>query len=250
VGLLAAEQIGEAELRKALRQAVSTDEKQRTVNTLSETTRAVTPSDFELLARAVPTVARARCIVRRNLDSDDPAARTMELPSHVSVVILPEGELRPSRELLARIRQKLEPARLLTTRIHVVGPRFVSIECRVTITPARGTPVQALRDDAVKRLKRFLDPHLGWFDGKGWPWGRSVYVSELYQVLSEIEGVDSVAPTRDAQGVFQDEIVVDAALAGRLQRNSRGEIQAVELHPDELLDPRIDPADIVIASYV
>jgi hypothetical protein len=100
----------------------------------------------------------------------------------------------------------------------------------------------------VKRLKLFLDPHQGWFNGKGWPWGRNVYVSELYQVLSEIRGVDRVAPTRDSQGAPVDEVVVDPSQSDRLKRNNREEIEAVELRPDELIDAQIGPADIAIAA--
>lgn len=31
-----------------------------------------------------------------------------------------------------------------------------------------------------------------YWQGKGWPFGRSVYLSELYKLLDELEGVDYV----------------------------------------------------------
>jgi hypothetical protein len=244
------EGLSDFEVRAKLRRAASIDEKRKAVTALSELRRAVTPADFELLACEVPMVARAKSIVQRNLSSENPAVRMLAAPGHVSIVILPEGELHPSLELLARVRQTLEPARLLTTRVHVVGARYVKLGCRVAITPVGGTPRAVLRDEAVKRLRLFLDPHNGWFDGKGWPWGRSLYVSELYQLLSEIQGVDSVGPMRDTQGAWLDEVMVDAAESGRLQRNSRAEIEAVALYPDELIEPNIDPKLIVIASDI
>lgn len=248
MGLIAGEAVDDAELREALRRAVSADEKRATISSLLETTRAVTPADFELLACSVPKVARAKCVSRRNLESDDPAIRMTDAPGHISVVILSDRSLNPSGELLARIRQALEPARLLTTRVHVVAPRYVSLTCRFTITPVRGVSGEALREEARNRLNLFLDPYQGWFDGKGWPWGRSVYLSELYQVLGEIRGVDSVGPTRDAQGSLQDEIVVESFDTDRVKRNQRGDIEAIELYPDELIEPGIDAAEIVIAS--
>jgi Baseplate J-like protein len=240
--------VDDEELHKALLHAVSLDQKIAAIDGLQEQTRAVTPADFETLACSVSKVARAKCISRRNLESDDPAVRAKDAPGHISVVILRERYLNPSRELLARIRQKLEPARLLTTRVHVVAPQYVTLGCRFTITPVRGVAAEVVRERAINRLNLFFDPYQGWLDGKGWPWGRSVYLSELYQVLGEINGVDSVSPTRDAQGVPQDEIVVKAFDAGRVKRNKHGEIEAVELHPDELIEASIDSAEIVTAS--
>jgi hypothetical protein len=248
MGLRHGADISPDELRVALKAAVATGEKRRTVSALLEPTRAVTSVDFELLTSCVATVARAKCVAGRDLNNDDPVVRMREAPGHVSVVVLAEGNLHPSRELLAKIRQALEPARLLTTRVHVVAPRYVKLGCRITITPIRGSPREALQETAVTRLKLFLDPHQGWFNGKGWPWGRNVYVSELYQVLSEIRGVDRVAPTRDSQGAPVDELVVDPSQSDRLKRNNREEIEAVELRPDELIDPQIGPADIAIAA--
>ena len=37
-----------------------------------------------------------------------------------------------------------------------------------------------------------MDPYTGWLDGQGWPFGRKVYRSELYQEIEGIEGVDHV----------------------------------------------------------
>src|SRR5215471_4076142 len=51
-------------------------EVRRTVLDLRQTDRAVTPADFEFLARAADLagrVARAHCIPERNLDASDPA---------------------------------------------------------------------------------------------------------------------------------------------------------------------------------
>lgn len=248
VGLVDSDIADDAELRDTLQRAVSADERRKTISGLLETTRAVTISDFESLACSVPRVARAKCVPRRNLESDDPAIRMTDAPGHVSVVILSDRNLNPSGELLASIRQALEPARLLTTRVHVVAPRYVSLTCRLTITPVRGVSGGALREEASKRLHLFLDPYQGWFDGKGWPWGRSVYLSELYQLLGEIRGVDSVGPTRDAQGSLQDEIVVESFDTDRVKRNQRGDIEAIQLYPDELIESRIDAAEITIAS--
>jgi hypothetical protein len=219
-------------------------EKRETIRAFRELHRAVTAADFELLARTVATVKRAKCIPGRNLESEQPGARVTDAPSHVSLVIVPDKDSEPGRELLAKVRRALEPARLLTTRLHVVGPKYLSLSLRVTIVPRPGTPAESVRDEAIKRLQVFFDPLEGWFDGKGWPFGRNVYLSELYQLLGEVPGIESVIPTRDSTGAPMDELVVEQSLAVRLKRNSRGEVDAVELWPDELVEACIQRDDV------
>jgi hypothetical protein len=93
----------------------------------------------------------------------------------------------------------------------------------------------------------FLDPHRGWFDGRGWPLGRDLYISELYQLIAETAGVDSVVPTIDSQGIPQDEIMLDAAFSGRIVRDESGRIQAISLRSDEFIDAQIEARNIKIA---
>lgn len=224
-------------------------EKRGTIRTFGELQRAVTSADFELLAQAVATVKRAKCIPGRNLESEQPGTRVTDAPGHVSLVIVSDKTLEPSQELLAKVRRALEPARLLTTRLHVVGPKYLSLRLRVTIVPRPGTAPESVREDAIKRLKVFFDPLEGWFDGKGWPFGRNVYLSELYQLLGEVPGIESVMPTRDSTGVPMDELVVEKSLAERLKRNSRGEVEAVELWPDELVGARIERDDVSLPPH-
>jgi hypothetical protein len=54
-----------------------------------------------------------------------------------------------------------------------------------------------LRKDVVQRdaqaaIGEFLSPLRGGDAGTGWPFGRSVYRSELYQVLQDTAGIDHV----------------------------------------------------------
>lgn len=240
--------ISRGEMREVLRAAVSAAEKRRTILTLRRPTRAVTPEDFEYLVRAIDGVARAKCLPQRNLESDDPSSRSLEAPGHVSVVVLPLDGTHPSPDLLARVRQALEPARLLTTRVHVVAPRYVTVGVRLTVVPNRDVRVDnALRNTVFEKLMLFLDPHRGWFDGRGWPLGRDLYISELYQLIAETAGVDSVVPTIDSQGIPQDEIMLDAAFSGRIVRDESGRIQAISLRSDEFIDAQIEARNIKIA---
>jgi hypothetical protein len=58
--------------------------------------------------------------------------------------------------------------------------------------------MDAFRDDSqiqekiIEKLNGFLHPIKGGEDGNGWPIGRDVYVSELYSVIEQAEGVNCV----------------------------------------------------------
>jgi hypothetical protein len=238
------------EVRDILRTAARIQEQRKVVRTLWVPIRAVTEKDFETLTCAVEGVGRATCLSNLNLENDDPSQRWLRAPGHVSVVVLPLNPDIPAQELLAEVRQTLEPARLLTTRVHVVAPRFVRVGVRIGIVPTPHAGADdVLRDSIARKLKFFLDARSGGFDGKGWPLGRDLYVSELYRAIAEVAGVDSIVPTSDLHGVPQDEFEVDASVADRIVRDDKGTIQSVALRADELFDPQIEERKITVARH-
>jgi len=217
--------------------------------------RAVTSKDYEDLVLAEfrehpdleKRVARARCEPRRNLT--DQRNQVVDAPGHVSVVIVPvptpqdhgsiltdEAWLSRYVDLIQAIKDHLEPRRLLTTRLHVVGPRYVGIGVRLTLH-LKPDALKTIGRDAEAALATFFDP----VDANGWPFGRNVYVSEVYELLDKLPGVDFVTKT-DTE---PDELLVtfdprnpapqSTIASNRLQRNSAGELVGVELFPDELV---------------
>src|SRR2546422_2148405 len=67
-----------------------TDEIRAAVLELRRPHRAVTCADFESLALAAdPAVARARCLPRRNLESEDVLAHAVDRSGHVSLIVVP-----------------------------------------------------------------------------------------------------------------------------------------------------------------
>jgi hypothetical protein len=301
---------------------------------LREPNRAVTSKDFERLAlQADPIrVARTRCLPRRNLESGNALAGSIDEPGHVSVVVVPvqsegESQPQPDRELLRKVADDLEPRRLLTTRVHVVGPTYVTVRVRLTLVLkpdaiedqfrfSMALTFQADLDDrgvseglrqefsdagislspqatvsvkeegsswlitdgvalraytvrkelepstnqeqldvyedvgraqAIRVLEQYLHPLHGGEDGQGWPFGRSVYVSEIYELLDRLPGVDYVVKTVDAGSKKTlDELVVSDAT--RLKYNAEGGLVAVEIQPHELVDARIVPDDLTLVA--
>jgi hypothetical protein len=106
-----------------------------------------------------------------------------------------------------------------------------------------------VRSSAVAALERFLHPLTGGSDGQGWQFGRSIYVSEIYQLLDNLPGVDYVVKVvRDGEQL--DELTLSLSDANRLIRNRDDELVAVALQPDELVTAQSDPNAIALDSPV
>jgi Baseplate J-like protein len=238
------------------------EERRATLLALEKPARAVTAADFEALAIAgtkpsnaanldrsrAGRIARAKCVSDRNLEyTRDDALYNAPAPGHMSVVVVPRHGVTLTKQILRAAKQVLETAKLITTRVHVVPPVFVTFGIRLTLVKQRQASAEWINDAAMNRLLDFFDPLRGGHDEKGWPFGRNIYVSELYQLMGQIPGVDFVARTRDAvSGEEMDELAVDPAEENRLQYNDAGELESIEVHEEELVTLKMAPEDIVI----
>jgi hypothetical protein len=180
------------------------DEVREAVLTLRTQDRAVTCQDFkELAQRADARVARAHCLPRRFLKPDDAASVNAEQSGHVTVIIVPrgtkppDGKLIPDDDLVKAVGAYLSERRLLTTRVHVSAPRYLEIAVHVTLYLKHDALEKTVRAEAKEALRKFLDPLSGGTGGNGWPFGRNVYVSEVYALLNRLPGVDYVTNAID-----------------------------------------------------
>lgn len=240
---------------KPSEQKTLAEEIRETVLAIRMTNRAVTCEDFEKLALAADAqIARTRCVPRCNLETETFHTATNNKSGHISVVIVPnstDNNPQPDRELIHTVKNYLEPRRLLTTIVHVVGPRYFSIGVRLTLVLKPDALEKESRTLAVETLQRFLHPLVGGSDGKGWPFGRDVFVSEIYELLDTIPGVDYAKKTIDsATNKPLDEITIAGADSKRLKYNSKGELIAAEIQPDELVDARVKKNDLTIVSPI
>ena len=170
--------------------------KLRGPQTLRTRNRAVTSEDFEFLAgEASPAVGRARCVQPQPVGA---AGET--IPGVVQVLLVPAlpphrqrispEELSLSTELLDQVRAYLDQRRLLTTALVVSEPeyRWVSVVAQVRLR--WGVDAEAVRQNVEEKLYRFIDPLSGGPDGTGWPFGRDLFVSELYSQIQSVTGVE------------------------------------------------------------
>lgn len=186
--------------------------------------RAVTAEDYEWLTRQASNgIARAKCL------------NTIGREGEVTVVVVPKLDDRrldlnlklvPSTELLRRVRHFLDERRLLTTRLHVVRPRYVEISIEVEVIRTTSGRSEALRRAVEQRLRTFLHPLVGGRDGNGWPFGRNVLKLDLYHVIEDIEGVDVVHRIR---------LIDEDRRAGLSALDRRVQVDQIKLRPDELV---------------
>ena len=145
--------------------------------------RAITAEDFELVAKATPglRVATAKAIVPS--------------PNAVTVVAVPYSPLEkatPSSGFMRTVCEHLDMHRLITTYIKVEKPNYVRVSVNAAIKIKPDYKPTAVRERVEKALDNFLSPLKGGPYAKGWPFGRSVYRSEVYEVIEGVVGVDCV----------------------------------------------------------
>ncbi len=164
----------------------------RAPSVLTSRDRAVTRSDFEVIAKeASGEVARAACDGRLGPDGI------------VEVVVLPQkrdGEKIPDPFLSAGLKDHVQ--------------RYVSKRCLVNVTPevrlATFTPVDVLvtlrvrphanvltvRSRAEAWVERFLDAYVGGLDGGGWPFRGTLYAQDFGRLVGDISEVRHVVEVR------------------------------------------------------
>jgi hypothetical protein len=177
-----------------------------TVLDLRRRHRAVTAKDYEELAQAVPGVKWAHCVPRRNLAEPTEVRRVIPREGYISLIVVPDPEQTglvdpaswpgaplPGDDLRTAVDTHLESRRLLTVRQAIVSPVYVPIQAEIIIATRPDVPVGPLRTRVQRALQEYLNALTGGPERAGWPFGRDVYVSELYHLLEmEVPGVDYV----------------------------------------------------------
>jgi predicted phage baseplate assembly protein len=160
--------------------------------------RAVTEDDYEFLAKqALPAaIGRVKCL------QPSPSDASRVTPGQVFVLVIPrlphpESRLDPDQLELDQgdvdiLTDFLGQRRLLTVRLEVRPPAFYWVSVHVQLRPAPGEDKSAIESQVLSRLYRFLNPLTGGQEGKGWPFGRDLFVSDVYQCLQGIPRVQFI----------------------------------------------------------
>ncbi|MGG6263465.1 baseplate J/gp47 family protein [Leptolyngbya sp. AN03gr2] len=181
----------------ALQQRIRT-----TLSQMRQRYRAVTCEDFEQLVldnwrtekpdSTLPNIQRVECVPNFNLEK----SRTTPAPGHISLVVIPAGD---DAKVLSEALQRslycwLDDRRLLTTRHHIVAPTYVPVKIQGQLILQDGSDRATVIQAAKQALVSYFDPISSgaYWEGKGYPFGRSLYIADVYALLDQIPGIDYI----------------------------------------------------------
>ena len=166
--------------------------------------RAVTPADYEyLVLHQFPgDVARALCLQTQVGGADAGEGRAAggtpgqvyvivvpELPVEESLAYIPLSRLALPEAMRQRVAAFLDERRLLTTQLQVRAATYRRVRVEVEAVARPGVDEQRLERDIISSLEGFVNPLRGGPDGTGWPFGRQLYLSDLYVCVQQVDGL-------------------------------------------------------------
>jgi hypothetical protein len=111
----------------------------------------------------------------------------------------------PADGFLQTVLRYLNDRRLITTDLHVAAPQFIEVMVKCRVRAKKKSSPTEVEKRVKKTLAKFLHPLNGGPEGKGWPFGRPVFPSEIYQEVDKVDGVDYVTGvTLSANGQAQE----------------------------------------------
>jgi len=214
---------------------------QNTLEELRQPYRAVSTSDYEKLVLEVWNkeeeskdlrIAKAKCFPQRNLQAnkDSPAK------GHISLLVVPENNHQDFDEKKYKpLFEFLDPRRLLTTIIHIVEPEYVYVTIKAKLVTKDGTLAKEVKKKAEYEIQNFFAPYNSgkYWQGKGWPFGKSVYLSELYKVLEDIDGVDYIPRLQITKDTTNNKYHITSAEKSKNQGSSTS--TEISLKPNQLI---------------
>jgi predicted phage baseplate assembly protein len=221
--------------------------------------RAVTVEDFEAAARvASRAVARVKCNTPGQGDSPiaPGSIDLLVVPSAIEAVLAGDlSQLGLDNTVIRTVRAHLDQYRLLTATLNIREPRYVGARVRAEIVPSEYQSPEAVVLRVQEYLKHLITPlsleteneHLaellgpGW---EGWPFGKDLFVAELFSFIQQVPGVKHVLDVEfsyrqviPSQEKAPDEIPDQEEDAAPYEQEElkRAEDRILRLSPDTLL---------------
>lgn len=167
---------------------------QRARNDLNIPFKAVSSCDYEYIVIHTPGLRVARA---KTLPSSIPGSNTVKM----AVVPFSLSKIPAcSNGFLRTVAEHLDKHRLITTKVIVVGPKYIGISITVIVTINPGADGQVIKGRIAKALDDFLAPisgettidSCGNTQYGGWPFGKAVNNSEVYAQINGVMGVDRI----------------------------------------------------------
>ena len=213
--------------------------------------RMVSLEDFVDVARRTPGVDIGRI---EALPTFHPELPDIAVPGVVTLLVIPRHDRfqpdapSPDSLFLDAICRHVEPRRLVTTEVHVRGPKYKPVHVSAGIEVAAGFEFPPVRDAVARALRRFLSPLYGGREGDGWPRGKAVIAKELWAECARVPGVAFVNELLlfDSNGAVVDEVPITGLELPRLLKV--GVTQGEPEPPERLLGTSPDPGGLAAAA--
>lgn len=177
---------------------------------ISHRDRAVTPEDFERLAReASREVRKALCLPNRNASGRQELGWTSVFIVPASKAATPTPTLALRRSVRGFLAERADVTLVHQDRIFVGPPKYVSVSVEVTVVAKSFDVVASAEQSVRQKLDAFLHPLTGGPANEGWDFGRDLAASDLYALLEDIDDVDHIATLRMVFGDSSSEDKVD-----------------------------------------
>lgn len=153
-------------------------------HTVKNRGRAITKEDFEWLAcEASQNIIEAKCFISGWAE--------------IKIIIVPRSEENtplPNIGLINNVRNYLEKRCLVTLRnsIKIVGPEYRIIDIEITAKPNSPDEYAIVIECVKRRFDTYLHPVNGSQDCTGWKLGQNIFISEVANIIEDIDGVDYV----------------------------------------------------------
>ncbi len=152
--------------------------------------RAVTKKDFEdIVSGNVRNILQVKCFPGRDENGRRAAG-------HITLVVLTEGGMQQfsekKKEILECLRHRTNHLLLTEHRLHIVLPQIVTVKGHLSVVIPEDEKQYQVRERLKQRIRDFIHPVTGNFDGKGWEVGVMPTAMQLHNVCSEVEGVSYI----------------------------------------------------------
>lgn len=182
--------------------------------------RAVTASDFELIATMDTAVARAKSFAKA-------AVWKYAEPGTASVLLVPaisrdRGGMRLKAEeliawetdrVLERVKKELDTRKPMGTQCDVKWVRYKTVSVKAKVVAHRGMDRDMLKRQVEEALYATISPLPSNEGEGGWEFGKTLHISHIYSLILKIKGVMHVeqaalrvesVPDKDVSAVAAD----------------------------------------------
>jgi predicted phage baseplate assembly protein len=183
--------------------------KMRAARELRAQQRAVTAEDYENLA-----ISASRAVARVKCRTPGSGAGALP-PGMVELLVAPAAfeavkandfaKLQVDQALQRTIEAHLDRYRLLTTTLQIREPNYLGVKVQAEIVISEYSRPEIVRARVIESLRNLITPLAMNADSEspaplpdmpanweGWPFGRDLYVAELYSLIQQVPGVKHV----------------------------------------------------------